>query len=71
MFLNQSYTFRKKMSPYECNYEIYDKELLVIVKAFEEWRPELVGNKIDKLVQVILDYKALKYFISIKYLNRR
>jgi len=59
------------MSPYECNYEIYDKELLVIVKAFEEWRPELVGNKIDKLVQVILDYKALKYFISIKYLNRR
>jgi hypothetical protein len=25
-----------KMSPAECNYEIYDKELLAIVKAFEE-----------------------------------
>ncbi|KAK1916938.1 hypothetical protein P3342_004494 [Pyrenophora teres f. teres] len=26
----------KKMSPTECNYEIYDKELLAIVRAFEE-----------------------------------
>ena len=25
-----------KMSSEECNYEIYDKELLVIIKAFEE-----------------------------------
>ena len=31
------------MIPAECNYEIYDKELLAIVKAFEEWRPELEG----------------------------
>ena len=26
----------KKMTPQECNYEIYDKELLAIVRAFEE-----------------------------------
>ena len=26
----------KKMSPQECNYEIYDKELLAIIRAFEE-----------------------------------
>ena len=35
--------FLKKMSPQECNYEIYDKELLAIIRAFEEWRPELAS----------------------------
>jgi hypothetical protein len=25
------------------HYEIYDKELLAIVKTLEEWRPELEG----------------------------
>jgi hypothetical protein len=39
--------FSKKMSPQECNYEIYDKELLAIVRAFEEWRPELARNPND------------------------
>jgi len=28
--------FSKKHSPAECNYEIYDKELMAIVRAFEE-----------------------------------
>ena len=28
--------FSRKMAPAECNYEIYDKELLVIVCCFEE-----------------------------------
>jgi hypothetical protein len=28
--------FSKKHSPVECNYEIYDKELMAIVRAFEE-----------------------------------
>ncbi len=27
--------YSKNMSPAECNYEIYDKELLVIIRAFE------------------------------------
>jgi hypothetical protein len=35
--------FSKKHSLAEYNYEIYDKELLAIVWAFEEWRPELEG----------------------------
>ena len=35
--------FSKKMTPAECNYMIYDKELLVIVKSFEIWRPELAS----------------------------
>jgi hypothetical protein len=33
--------FSKKHSPTECNYEIYDKELMAIIQAFEEWLPEL------------------------------
>ena len=33
--------YSKKHSPAECNYEIYDKELLAIVRAFEKWRPDL------------------------------
>ena len=33
--------FSKKHSPAECNYEIYDKELIAIIRCFEEWRPEL------------------------------
>jgi hypothetical protein len=28
--------FSKKHTPAECNYEIYDKELMAIVRAFEE-----------------------------------
>ncbi len=28
--------FSKKHNPAECNYEIYDKELIAIVRAFEE-----------------------------------
>lgn len=32
--------FSSKMAPAECNYEIYDKELLAIIRAFEIWRPE-------------------------------
>ena len=30
--------FSKKMTPAQCNYPIYDKELLAVVPALEEWR---------------------------------
>ena len=36
--------FSKKHSPAECNYKIYDKELLAVVLAFQEWRAELEGS---------------------------
>ena len=35
--------FSKKMSSAQCNYMIYDKELLAIVKSFKTWRPELTS----------------------------
>jgi hypothetical protein len=28
--------FSKKHSPIECNYKMYDKELMAIIRAFEE-----------------------------------
>ena len=61
--------FSAKHTPAECNYEIYDKELLAIVKAFEEWRPELQGT--EDPVEVITDHKNLQHFASTKLLNQR
>jgi hypothetical protein len=61
--------FSKKHTPTECNYEIYDKELMAIVRAFEEWRPELEGALHP--IQVLSDHKNLEYFMSTKLLNRR
>ncbi|TKA50332.1 hypothetical protein B0A49_13656, partial [Cryomyces minteri] len=61
--------FSKKHSPQECNYEIYDKELLAIVRAFEEWRPELEGAAFP--VQVITDHRNLEYYMTTKRLSRR
>ncbi|KAH0613403.1 uncharacterized protein H6S33_005289 [Morchella sextelata] len=61
--------FSKKHSPAECNYEIYDKELLAIIRSFEEWRLELEGAAHP--ITVISDYKNLEYFMSTKQLNRR
>ena len=59
----------KKMIPAECNYEIYDKELLAVVRAFEEWTPEL--ESVDEPVNVRSDHKNLEYFMSTKKLNVR
>ena len=53
----------------ECNYKIYDKELLAIVCAFEEWRAELEGS--PEPVKVISDHKNLEYFMSSKCLSHR
>lgn len=61
--------FSAKHSPAECNYEIYDKELLAIVKAFEEWRPELQG--LENAVEVLTDHKSLEHFTTTKLLNQR
>lgn len=57
----------KKMIPAECNYEIYDKELLAIVKAFETWTAELGSVS----ATVLTDHRNLEYFTTTKKLNRR
>jgi len=35
--------FSTKINAAELNYDIYDKELLAIIRSFKEWRPELEG----------------------------
>ena len=61
--------FSKKHSPAECNYEIYDKELMAIIRCFEEWRAELESS--PHPIRVLSDHKNLKYFISTKLLSCR
>jgi hypothetical protein len=61
--------FSKKHTSVECNYEIYDKELLAIIRCFEEWRPELEGS--ENPILVLSDHRNLEYFMSTKMLNRR
>ena len=59
----------KKHNPAECNYEIYDKELLAIVRCFESWRAELQGAAYP--ITVLTDHRNLVYFMSTKQLSRR
>jgi len=61
--------YSEKYSPAECNYDIYDKELMAIIKALEEWRPECEGAAYP--LQLITDHKNLEYFMTKKLLNRR
>ena len=59
----------KKMIPAELNYEIYDKELLAIVNAFETWTAEM--GSVESTALVLTDHKNLEYFTTTKKLNRR
>jgi hypothetical protein len=49
--------FSAKYNTAECNYDIYDKELLAIIKALEEWRPKLEGAA--HRFEIITDHKNL------------
>ena len=49
--------FLKWLSPAKYNYEIYDKELLAIIRYFKQWRPKLEGTGF--LIKVFNDYKNL------------
>ena len=58
-----SYTFIAA----ELNYNIYDKELLAIFEAFKIWQHYLKG--LAYLINVVTDYKNLKYFSTTKVLT--
>lgn len=61
--------YSQKMAPAECNYEIFDKELLAIIRCFEAWRPELQGTQ--EPVDVQTDHKALQWWSEQRVLSRR
>jgi len=59
----------KSLSNTEQNYEIYDKEMLAIVRCLEEWRHFLEGAVVK--FEIWTDHKNLEYFMKVQKLNRR
>ena len=56
--------YSRKMTGPKLNYDIHDKELLVVVEALREWRVYLEGTKYS--VQIYTDHKNLLYWTSTK-----
>ncbi len=52
----------------EINYHIYDKKLLIIIQCFEHWQLKLKYTEL--LIQIFIDYQALKIFMKNKQLNQ-
>jgi len=50
----------KSLNPVECNYAIYDKELLSVIHGLEEWRHILEGTK--HTIEILNNHKNLTYF---------
>ncbi|SJL18732.1 uncharacterized protein ARMOST_22332 [Armillaria ostoyae] len=59
----------KALTITERNYEIYDKELLAIMLALDEWRHYLMGAAVD--FEIWTDHQNLQYFRKPQKLNRR
>ena len=59
----------KTFSETERNYEIYDRELLAIIRALEEWRHYIQGSPHTMLI--LSDHKNLTYYREVRKLNRR
>ena len=50
----------KSLSLVEHNYDIYDKELLMVICGLEEWRHILEGTK--HMIEILNDHQNLMYF---------
>jgi len=59
--------YSKNMSSAECNYEIYDKKLLIIIWAFEHWRLELKLTDIS--IKMFINHQALISLMKDKKLS--
>jgi hypothetical protein len=60
-YLSQSF------NPAERNYQIYDRELLAVIRALKAWRHYLEGN--PHPVIVFTDHKNLLYFHTVQQLT--
>jgi len=59
----------KSLNETERNCEIYDKEMLAIVRALEAWRHLLEGAQYK--FKIWTNHKNLEYFMKVQKLNRR
>ena len=57
----------KSLNEAKRNYEIHDKEMLVIIQCLEAWRHFLEEAK-DRF-EIWTDYKNLEYFMKAQKLN--
>ena len=57
----------KTFTETERNYDIYDQELLAIIRALTEWRHYIQGS--GHTTEVLLDHMNLMYFKSAQKLN--
>ncbi len=61
--------YSKNLSFAECNYEIYDKKLLIIIQVFEHWWSELKLTDIS--IKTFIDHQALMSLMKDKKLSRQ
>ena len=54
--------YLKKYTPAKSNYEIHNKELLIIMHYLKAWDTKL--QSISKGLDIITDHKNIKYFIK-------
>ena len=59
----------KSLNETERNYEIHDKEMLVIIRGLESWRYLLEG--VQSKFEIWTTHKNLEYFMKVQKLNRR
>jgi hypothetical protein len=59
----------RKLSPAEFNYDVVDKEMLVIVYALQKWRHYMLGTANE--TTIFSDHQNLEYFTKKVKLNRR
>jgi hypothetical protein len=59
----------KSLNEHERNYEIYNKEMLAIIRGLQEWRHYLEGSA--HKVEIWSDHQNLTYFRAAQHLTRR
>jgi len=59
----------KSLNEMERNYEIHDKEMLVIIRGLEAWRHLLEGAQFK--FKIWIDHTNLEYFMKAQKLNQR
>jgi len=59
----------KSLNTIEQNYEIYDKEMLAVIRCLEVWKHYLEGAKLK--FEIWTDHKNLQYFLTSQKLNHR
>jgi len=60
--------YSKKNASAECNYEIYDKKMLIIIQCLKKWDVEL---RSVSSFQICTHHKNLKYFMTVKKLTEQ